>query len=88
MTLSSTAQLQLPLFWRRSTVSSVFFGRFPWSSLHSVIPFPVLITEAISPPWTLSNNEEEDQSLQWQSLENLSLSLSLSERDRELELEL
>ena len=29
-----------------------------------------------------------DQSLQWQSLENLSLSLSLSGRDRELELEL
>ena len=25
----------LPLFWRRSTVSPVFFGRYPRSSLHS-----------------------------------------------------
>ena len=30
--------LTLPLFWRRSMVSPVFFGRFPWSSLHSVDP--------------------------------------------------
>ena len=27
--------LTLPLFWRRSTVSPVFFGRYPRSSLHS-----------------------------------------------------
>ena len=27
--------LTLPLFWRRSTVSPVFFGRCPWSSPHS-----------------------------------------------------
>ena len=33
--------LTLPLFWRRSTVSPVFFGRFPPSSLHSVVPFPL-----------------------------------------------
>ena len=33
--------LTLPLFWRRSTVSPVFFGRFPRSSLHSVVPFPL-----------------------------------------------
>ena len=33
--------LTLPLFWRRSTVSPVFFGRYPWSSLHSVVPFPL-----------------------------------------------
>ena len=26
--------ITLPLFWRRSTVSPVFFGRFPRSSLH------------------------------------------------------
>ena len=32
--------LTLPLFWRRSTVSPVFFGRYPWSSLHSVVLFP------------------------------------------------
>ena len=33
--------LTLPLFWWRSTVSPVFFGRFPRSSLHSVVPFPL-----------------------------------------------
>ena len=33
--------LTLPLFWRRSTVSPVFFGRFPRSSLHSFVPFPL-----------------------------------------------
>ena len=32
--------LTLPLFWLRSTVSSVFFGRYLRSSLHSFIPFP------------------------------------------------
>ena len=33
--------LTLPLFWRRSTVSSVFFGRYPRSSLHTfVLPPP------------------------------------------------
>ena len=32
--------LTLALFWRRSTVSPVFFGRYPWSSLHSFAPFP------------------------------------------------
>ena len=31
----------LPLFWRQSTVSPVFFGWFPWLSLHSVVPFPL-----------------------------------------------
>ena len=31
--------LTLPLFWRLSTVSPVFFGRSPRSSLHSVVPF-------------------------------------------------
>ena len=34
--------LTLPLFWRRYPVSPrVFFGRFPRSSLHSVVPFPL-----------------------------------------------
>ena len=33
--------LTLPLFWRRSTVSPVFFGRYPWSSLHSLVPPPL-----------------------------------------------
>ena len=33
--------LTLPLFWRRSTVSPVFFGQFPRSSLHSVVHFPL-----------------------------------------------
>ena len=32
--------LTLPLFWRRSTVSPVFFGRYPRSSLHSFVPTP------------------------------------------------
>ena len=32
--------LTLPLFWRRFTVSSVFFGRYPRSSLHSFAPPP------------------------------------------------
>ena len=32
--------LTLPLFWRRSTVSPVFFGRYSRSSLHSFVPFP------------------------------------------------
>ena len=32
--------LTLPLFWRRSTVSPVFFGRYPRSNLHSLPPPP------------------------------------------------
>ena len=32
--------LTLPLFWRRSTVSPVFFGRYPRSSLHCFVPPP------------------------------------------------
>ena len=32
--------LTLPSFWRRSTVSPVFFGRYPRSSLHSLVLFP------------------------------------------------
>ena len=32
--------ITLPLFWRRSTVSPVFLGRYPQSSLHSLVPFP------------------------------------------------
>ena len=34
--------LTLPLFWRRSTVSPVFFGRFPRSSLSLSRPHPTL----------------------------------------------
>ena len=30
--------LTLSLLWRRSTVSPVFFGRYPRSSLHSLAP--------------------------------------------------
>ena len=30
----------LPLFWRRSTVSPVLFGRYPRSSLHTFVPNP------------------------------------------------
>ena len=32
--------LTLPLFWQRSTVSSVFFGWYLRSSLHSFSPHP------------------------------------------------
>ena len=32
--------LTLPLFWWRSTVSAVFFGWYPRSSLHSFVPSP------------------------------------------------
>ena len=32
--------LTLSLFWRRSTVSPIFFGRYPRSSLHPFVPFP------------------------------------------------
>ena len=32
--------LTLPLFWRRSTGSPVFFEPYPRSSLHSFVPFP------------------------------------------------
>ena len=32
--------LTFPLFWRRPTVSPVFFGRYPRSSLHSFVLFP------------------------------------------------
>ena len=35
-------RLTLPLFWRRSTVSPVFFGRFPRSSLSLSRPLPTL----------------------------------------------
>ena len=41
--------LTLPLFWRRSTVSPVFFGRYPRSSLHSFVPPPP------PPPVTVPN---------------------------------
>ena len=34
--------LTLPLFWRRSTVSPVFLGRYPRSSPHSEHRFPAL----------------------------------------------
>ena len=34
--------LTLPLFWRRSNVSPVFFGRFPRSSLSLSRPLPTL----------------------------------------------
>ena len=37
--------LTLPLFWRRSTVSPVFFGRYPRSSLHSLA-----LSQAPPPP--------------------------------------
>ena len=41
--------LTLPLFWRRSTVSPVFFGRFPRSS-QSPCPLPTLSPSLIGHP--------------------------------------
>ena len=41
MARAGDTALTLPLFWRRSTVSPVFFGLFPRSSLHSVVPSPL-----------------------------------------------
>ena len=40
--------LTLPLFWWRSTVSPVFFGRYPQSSLHSFCPLIPLSPSLIS----------------------------------------
>ena len=40
--------LTLPLFWRRSTISPVFFGRYPRSSLHSLTPPPPQALSLIS----------------------------------------
>ena len=40
--------LTLPLFWRRSTVSPVFVGRYPRSSLHSFVLSPP-VTNKSSP---------------------------------------
>ena len=39
--------LTLPLFWRQSTVSPVFFGRFPRSSLSLSRPLPTLFPSLI-----------------------------------------
>ena len=39
----------LPLFWRRSTDSPVFFGRYPRSSLHSLALSPPLTAPPLSP---------------------------------------
>ena len=39
--------LTLPLFWRRSTVSPDFFGRFPRSSLSLSRPLPTLSSSLI-----------------------------------------
>ena len=45
--------LTLPLFWwRRSTVSPVFFGRYPWSSLHSFVPSS---SSPLTPPSLISH---------------------------------
>ena len=45
--------LTLPLFWRRSTVSPVFFGRYPRSSHHCVITQAVRVRGAklAASPW-------------------------------------
>ena len=60
--------LTLPLFWRRSTVSPVFFGWFPRSSLHSLVPSPSHSVPVPNKPSrfrgrkaTMKKKESEDQ---------------------------
>ena len=56
--------LTLPLFWRRSTVSPVFFGRFPRSSLHFFVSFPRLSPSLISHLFSV----DVKQSIRFQAL--------------------
>ena len=56
---NSNCPITLPLFWRRSTVSPVFFGRFPRSSLHSVVP-----SHSVSVP-LISHLASVDVKQQW-----------------------
>ena len=52
--------LTLPLFWRRSTVSPVFFGRFPRSS-QSPCPLPTLSPSLIGHPASVDVKQHESQ---------------------------
>ena len=40
--MACDAFCSFPLFWRRSTVSPVFFGRYPWSSLQPLVLTPII----------------------------------------------
>ena len=52
--------LTLPLFWRRSTVSPVFFGRFPRSS-QSPCPLPTLSPSLIGHPASVDVKQHESK---------------------------
>ena len=54
--------LTLPLFWRRSTVSPVFFGRFPRSS-QSPCPLPTLSPSLIGHPASVDVKQHKSQKL-------------------------
>ena len=54
--------LTLPLFWRRSAVSPVFFGRFPRSS-QSPCPLPTLSPSLIGHPASVDVKQHKSQKL-------------------------
>ena len=54
--------LTLPLFWRRSTVSPVFFGRFPRSSLSLSRPLPTLSPSLIGHLASVDVKQHESKS--------------------------
>ena len=70
--LGDTA-LTLPLFWRRSTVYPVFFGRFPRWSLHCR-PLPTLS------PSLISHLASVDVKQQWRRRRNVAVWAILSQR--------
>ena len=56
--LKEQLHVTLPLFWRRSTVSPVFFGRFPRSS-QSPCPLPTLSPSLIGHPASVDVKQHE-----------------------------
>ena len=70
--------LTLPLFWRRSTVSPVFFGRYPHSSLSLSRPLsplsPSLISHLASVDVKQNGPKEVVTSVRWTSVDRLLLS--------------
>ena len=76
--------LTLPLFWRRSTVSPVFFGRFPRSS-QSPCPLPTLSPSLIGHPASVDVKQHESQ--RKHPLNNYALLRVPGEIKREVELD-
>ena len=59
--------LTLPLFWRRSTVSSVFFGRFPRSSLSLCRPLPIPSPSLIGHLASVDGKQHERKELKFEA---------------------